>query len=60
MEVSLLGQTRRLNDLVDAKGITEFLDLSLTVRNEWREGRVERTNGQWGPWSAILVMRIRS
>ena len=29
--------------------------LSLTVRNIWKEGKVERGNGQFSPWSAAIA-----
>lgn len=38
---------------VRAKKATPVL-LSLTVRNEWREGKVERTNGPWSAFTAEL------
>ena len=38
---------------VRAKKATPVL-LSLTVRNEWREGTVERTNGPWSAFTAEL------
>jgi lysophospholipase L1-like esterase len=38
---------------VRAKKATPVL-LSLTVRNEWREGKVERTNGPWSTFAAEL------
>jgi lysophospholipase L1-like esterase len=33
-----------------AKGATPIL-MSLTVRNEWRDGKIERGNGPFGKWS---------
>jgi lysophospholipase L1-like esterase len=33
-----------------AKGATPIV-LSLTVRNEWKNGKIERGNGQFGNWS---------
>ena len=38
---------------VRAKKATPVL-LSITVRNEWREGKVERTNGPWSAFTAEL------
>ena len=38
---------------VRAKKATPIL-LSITVRNEWREGKVERTNGPWSAFAAEL------
>jgi lysophospholipase L1-like esterase len=38
---------------VRAKGATPVL-LSLTVRNMWTDGRVERGSGQYGEWTAAL------
>ncbi len=39
---------------VQAKGATPIV-LSLTVRNEWRDGKVERVNGPWRKLSAQLA-----
>jgi lysophospholipase L1-like esterase len=33
-----------------AKGATPIL-MSLTVRNEWRDGKIERGNGEFGKWT---------
>lgn len=37
-----------------AKGATPII-LSLTVRNEWRNGRVERGSGNYSQWSAEIA-----
>jgi len=37
-----------------AKGATPII-LSLTVRNEWRDGKVERHNGPWRKFSAEIA-----
>ncbi len=37
-----------------AKGVTSIL-LSLTVRNIWKDGRVERGSGRFGEWSAEVA-----
>jgi lysophospholipase L1-like esterase len=37
-----------------AKGATPII-LSLTVRNEWRNGRVERGSGNYSQWSAQIA-----
>ncbi len=37
-----------------AKGATPIL-LSLTVRNLWKEGKVERGNGRYGQWAAEVA-----
>src|SRR5258708_8695665 len=37
-----------------AKGATPIL-LSLTVRNIWKDGKVERGSGQYGKWTAELA-----
>ena len=39
---------------VKAKGATPIL-LSLTVRNEWKDGKVERNNGPWRQFSRQLA-----
>ncbi|MEI6051711.1 MAG: rhamnogalacturonan acetylesterase [Opitutaceae bacterium] len=44
---------RKMIAEVRAKKATPVL-LSLTVRNEWREGKVERTNGPWSAFAAEL------
>lgn len=41
---------RRMVADVRERGATPIL-LSLTVRNIWKDGRVERGSGQFGPWS---------
>ncbi|MEZ5275342.1 MAG: rhamnogalacturonan acetylesterase [Opitutaceae bacterium] len=41
---------RRMIADVRAKDATPIV-LSLTVRNIWKDGRVERGSGQFGPWS---------
>ncbi len=37
-----------------AKGATPIL-MSLTVRNEWRDGKIERGNGPFGSWSSEVA-----
>jgi lysophospholipase L1-like esterase len=44
---------RKMISDVRAKKATPIL-LSITVRNEWREGKVERTNGPWSAFAAEL------
>ncbi len=44
---------RKMIAEVRAKKATPVL-LSLTVRNEWRDGKVERTNGPWSAFAAEL------
>lgn len=39
---------------VRAKGGQPVL-LSLTVRNHWKDGRIERGNGRYGEWTAALA-----
>jgi lysophospholipase L1-like esterase len=39
---------------IRAKGAAPIL-LTLTVRNEWRDGKVERGPGQYCPWSAEIA-----
>ena len=45
---------RRMIADVKAKGATPVV-LSLTVRNEWKNGKVERVNGPWRKFSADLA-----
>lgn len=37
-----------------ARGATPIV-LSLTIRNNWKDGRVERGSGQYGEWSAAVA-----
>ena len=39
---------------VKAKGATPVL-LSLTIRQRWQDGKVERTNGKYAEWTAALA-----
>ena len=48
---------RYLRDFIadaKAKGATPIL-LSLTVRNIWKDGKVERGSGKFGQWAAELA-----
>ena len=44
---------KMIND-ARAKGATPIV-LSLTVRNIWKDGKVERGNGEYGRWSANIA-----
>jgi lysophospholipase L1-like esterase len=45
---------RQMISEAKAKGVQPIL-LSLTVRNLWRDGKVERGSGQFGAWTAELA-----
>ena len=45
---------RKMIDDVKAKNATPIL-LSLTVRNDWKDGKVERGLGQYGEWTKQLA-----
>ena len=45
---------RKMVNDTKAKGATPIL-LSLTVRNIWKEGAVERASGEYGRWSAQVA-----
>ena len=43
---------------VKAKGATPVV-LSLTIRNMWKDGKVERGSGRYGEWSALVAKAAR-
>jgi len=45
---------RKMIDEVKAKGATPIV-FSLTVRNIWKDGRVERGSGKFGQWAAEVA-----
>jgi lysophospholipase L1-like esterase len=45
---------RKFVEETKAKGATPIL-LSLTAKNLWREGRLERQQGEYGKWSAAVA-----
>ncbi len=49
---------RKMIDDTKAKGATPVV-LSLTVRNVWKDGRVERGSGRFSSWSSEIAMAAK-